>query len=241
VLATNESYKRVAVERGRKRPDDVVVVRSGPELARFEPVPADPALKRGRPHLISYIGEMAPQDGLDHALRALAHLREDRDDWQAVFAGDGGALDSLQQLVVELGLSDHVEFAGWLQDRELRSLLCSSDVCLVPDPKTRLSDASTLVKIAEYMAMSRPIVAYDLTESRVTAGEAALYAHPNDPTDFARAISVLLDDPVRRAQMGRVGRERVVAGLSWEHGQQALLAAYSTALSRREASGRSSS
>jgi glycosyltransferase involved in cell wall biosynthesis len=230
VLAANESHKRVAVSRGGKRPDEVFVVRNGPVLANFHPVPADPGLKRGRPHLISYAGVMAPQDGVDHALYALAHLREKRDDWHAVLAGDGDAVDELRSLARELGLEDRVEFSGWLDQKEIRRLLCTSDVCLVPDPKTALTDASTLIKIAEYMTMSRAIVAYDLTESRVTAGEAALYAKPNDPGDMARAISELLDNPEQRARMGEVGRARVLNGLSWEHSEQALIAAYRAAL-----------
>ena len=237
VIATNESYRLVALRRGHKRPQDVYVVRSGPLLEQFTPVPADPTLKRGRAHLISFIGEMAPQDGLDHAIRALAHLRELREDWRAVLAGDGPALESLRRLSDELGLGDHVEFAGWLDDDELRTLLCSSDVCLAPDPKTPLSDASTLVKIAEYMAMSRPIVAYDLTETRVTADGAAVYAGDNDPHAFARAIAELLDDPERRERLGRIGRERVEQGLSWEHSRVALLAAYEAMLERPHARG----
>ena len=232
VLATNESYRAVALRRGHKHPDDVFVVRSGPELARFRPVPADASLKRGRAHLISYIGEMAPQDGIDHAILALGHLREIRDDWHAVLAGDGPAQAGLRELISQLGLDDWIELPGWLEDGDLRTLLCSSDVCLVPDPKTPLSDASTLVKTAEYMAMSRPIVAYDLTETRVTAGEAALYAGPDQPQVFAEAVAALLDDPRRREEMGRLGRERVEQGLSWEHSRVQLLAAYRAALAR---------
>jgi glycosyltransferase involved in cell wall biosynthesis len=237
VLATNESYKRIAVERGGMRPEAVFVVRSGPQLARFGPVGADPALKRGRQWLISFIGEMAPQDGVDHALRALADLLRRRDDWHAIFAGDGGSQGDLIALSRSLGLDDHVEFTGWLEDPELKRVLSSSDICLAPDPKTPLSDASTLVKIAEYMAMSRPVVCYDLAESRVTAGDAASYARPNDPKALADAIDQLLDDPRRRALMGRVGRERVEQVLSWDRASAALLGAYQVALARPNAAG----
>ncbi len=238
VIATNESYKRVALERGGIRPEHIFVVRKGPDLARFQPVPADPELKRGQRALISWIGEIASQDGVDHAIRALAHLRERRDDWHAIIAGDGSALGDLRRLTTELGLDDRVEFTGWLEEPELRRLLCSSDVCLAPDPKTPLSDASTLLKIAEYMAMSRPIVSYDLTESRVTAGEAAIYARPNDPEAFGRAIDELLDDPARRALMGRIGRERVERWFSWEQSKNELLAAYEVALNGDPGGGR---
>jgi len=238
-LATNESYRLIALERGRKRPEDVFVVRSDPELTRFQPLPGDPALKRGRRYLLSFVGQIEPQDGLDHAVRALAHLAERRDDWHAGFAGEGSALDDVRRLTAQLGLDDEVECVGWLQDAELQRLLCSSDICLVPDPKTPLSDASTLVKIAEYMAMSRPIVAYDLKESRVSAGAAALYARPNDPADFARAIGELLDDPDQRAAMGRLGRERVEQLFSWKHSKVELLAAYEAVLTRPRSSSAS--
>ncbi|MFZ0042497.1 MAG: glycosyltransferase family 4 protein [Solirubrobacteraceae bacterium] len=230
VLSTNESYKRVAIKRGGKRPESVYVVRGGPDLARFTPVSPDPKLKRGRGALISFVGEIAPQDGVDQAIRALARLRERDDDWHATFAGDGPALEDARTLAGELGLEDHVEFAGWLGSADLRRLLSSSDVCVVPDPLTPLSDASTLIKIAEYMAMSKPVVAYDLTESRVTAGEAALYARPDDPGAFADAILELLRDPQRRARMGSIGRRRVEESLAWEHARVSLLAAYDSLL-----------
>lgn len=226
VLATNDSYKRIAIQRGGKYADDVFIVRSAPVLSRFVPVPPDPALKRGRPYLLTFIGDIAPQDGLDHALRALAILRRRRDDWHAVFAGEGPALEDMRRLAGDLGLDGTVEFPGWLLDPELRLLLSTSDVCLVPDPKTELSDASTLVKIAEYLAMSCPVVAYDLTESRVTAGDAALYAEPNRPESFAHAIERLMDDQDRRQRMGALGRQRVERGLAWEHSARSLLAAY---------------
>jgi glycosyltransferase involved in cell wall biosynthesis len=225
-LATNASYRRIAIERGGKRPEDVFIVRSAPVLSEFRPMAPDPSLKRGRPHLLTFIGDIAPQDGVDHALRALAVLRRGRQDWHAVFAGEGEALEETRRLAGELGVDGSVEFPGWLLDRELRRLLSTADICLVPDPKTPLSDASTLVKIAEYLCMSRPVVAYDLVESRVTAGDAAIYAKPNDPESFAGAIDRLLDDPERRRRMGAIGRERVEQGLAWEHSARELLAAY---------------
>ena len=233
VLATNESYRRAAMQRGGVRSDRVFVVRKGPNLAHFQPVPPDLTLRRGQRALIGFIGEIASQDGVDHAIRALAHLRERRDDWHAIIAGDGGALAELRQLTTDLGLDDCVEFAGWVQDLELRRLVCSCDICLVPDPKTPLSDASSMLKVAEYMALARPIIAYDLTESRVTAGEAATYVTPNDPRAFALAIDELLDDPERRALMGRIGRERVLRMFSWEQSSMELLKAYELALDGR--------
>jgi glycosyltransferase involved in cell wall biosynthesis len=230
VLATNESYRQIARTRGHKQPDEVFVVRNGPDLRRFRPLAADPTLKHGNPLLIGYVGMMAAQDGVDHALRALALLAERRKDWHAIFAGDGEARPQLSRLVCELGLQDRVEFVGWLGDEQIARLLCSCDVCLAPEPRSPLNDVSTMIKIAEYMAMSRPVVAYGLRESRFAAGEAAVYAEPNDVSSFAACIEELLADPARRAAMGRIGRERVERELSWEHSEHNLAAAYKSVL-----------
>jgi glycosyltransferase involved in cell wall biosynthesis len=236
-LATNESVRRVAVVRGAMPAEDVFVVRNGPPLNRFTPVAADRKLARGRPHLLVYVGMMGPQDGVDHALHALAHLRREREDWHALFLGRGEMLPALQELAGSLGLSDHVEFAGFVPSDEVRRAICSADVCLAPDPCNRYTDQSTLVKIAEYMALGRPTVSYDLLESRRTAGDAALFAGNNDPSEFAGHISRLLDDPELRAAMGARGRARVERELAWEHSEPVLLAAYGRATASRSNNG----
>jgi glycosyltransferase involved in cell wall biosynthesis len=231
VLSVNESYREVALTRGRRRPEDVVVVRTGPDLSRFVPSEPDPSLKRGRGHLLSYVGVMGPQDGVDHALRALTALRARRDDWHAIFMGSGEVLDDMRRLADQLGLADVVEFTGWVEPDTICRVLSTSDVCLAPDPKSPLNDVSSMVKISEYMAMSRPIVSYDLMESRRAAGEAAVYAADED--EFARLVGELLDDPARRASMGARGRERAERLLAWEHQERALLAAYRRVLGSR--------
>lgn len=229
VISTNESYRRIAIERGHKRPRQVWVVRNGPDLSRLRPAAPAPSLKRGRPLLIGYVGVMAPQDGVDHALRALALLAQ-RQDWHAVFAGDGAARESLAALAAQLGLSERVDFCGWLGDEQISRLLSTCEICLAPEPTSPLNELSTMVKIAEYMAAGRPVVAYPLHESRVTAGDAAIYADRHDVASFADAIAQLLDDPARRARMGRIGCQRVQDGLSWERSQHALLATYASVL-----------
>ena len=233
VLATNESYRRVALGRGRKRPEDVFVVRSAPDLERFRPVPGDPSLRRSKRHLIAYLGVMGPQDGVDHALRALAKLRVRRDDWHAVFIGGGDVLNEMQALAASLGLSGSVEFTGRIPDEDVIVRLSSADVCLAPDPKNPLNDVSTMNKIIEYMALARPVVSYDLKEARVSAGDAALYAAANDIGAFAACIEQLLDSPKRGAEMGRLGRRRVEEKLSWKRSEEQLLAAYERALELR--------
>jgi glycosyltransferase involved in cell wall biosynthesis len=237
VLSVNESYRRVAIERGRRHPDDVAVVRTGPDLTRFTPTPPDATLKRGRAHLLSYVGVMGPQDGVDHALRALAALRERRQDWHAIFMGSGDVLEDMRALASELGLADVVEFTGWVEHDTIRRVLSTSDVCLAPDPKSPLNDVSSMVKISEYMAMSKPIVSYDLMESRASAGDCAVYAAADDVEAFAGLVDELLDDPARREAMGAAGRARAEQLLAWEHQERALLGAYGRALAMGPVSG----
>lgn len=240
VLATNESYRQVAMDRGRKQAEDVFVVRSAPDLERFRPVAPVPELRRSKRHLIAYLGVMGPQDGVDHALNALAVLRDRRDDWHAVFIGAGDVLEDMKALASSLELDGRVEFTGRVPDADVIALISTADVCLAPDPKNPLNDVSTMNKIVEYMALGRPVVSYDLKEARVSAGEAALYAEPNDIRAFAACIESLLDAPERRERMGASGRRRVEQELSWSHSEEQLLAAYERALelARRRRSGR---
>jgi glycosyltransferase involved in cell wall biosynthesis len=214
----------------------VFVVRNAPDVAALEPSRAAPDLRRGRRYLLVYVGMMGPQDGVEIAVRALGHLAARRRDWHAIFVGAGEMLADVRRLATELGIDDCVEFTGFIDDQErIRRVLATADVCLAPEPKNAYTDISTMIKIGEYMAMARPTVSFDLTESRVTAGEAALYATPNDVASFARAIEELLGNPERRAAMGAIGRSRIERGLSWDHSKRALLAAYERALASNNA------
>lgn len=232
VICTNDSYRRVAVERGRQDPADVFVVRNGPDLTRFLPVAPDPALRRGRRHLLAYLGIMGPQDGIDHAIRALAHLHDRRQDWHAVFVGSGDVVDEMRALATGLGIGDVVEFAGWRGDDDIRRILSTADVCLAPDPPSPLNDVSTMMKIPEYLAMGRSVVSYDLRESRVSAGSAALYAQAGDPASFGRCVGELLADPARRAEMGAEGLRRARERLAWQFSAPVLCAAYDRAVAK---------
>lgn len=227
VLATNESYRSVATGRGRVAPEKAFVVRSAPVVERFRQVAAEPELAKGKRHLLAYLGVMGPQDGVDHAVRALHALGERRDDWHAVFIGAGDALPDVQALATSLGLGeDRVTFTGRVPDADVLRYLSSAAVGLAPDPYNPLNDVSTMNKIMEYMAMGLPLVSFDLTEARVSAGDAAVYATPNDESEFAGLVSDLLDDPDRRAEMGRIGQERVSGALSWTESEKRLLEAY---------------
>jgi glycosyltransferase involved in cell wall biosynthesis len=211
-------------------PEDVFVVRSAPDLKRFRSAAADPSLRQNKAHLLAYLGVMGPQDGVDHALRALALLGRTRSDWRAIFIGAGDVLGEMQELAGRLGLNGAVEFTGRIPDEDVIRILSTADVCLAPDPKNPLNDVSTMNKIVEYMALARPIVSYDLTEARVSAGDAALYAVANDIEDFARCVDALLESPDLRERMGRAGRQRVETDLSWSRSEERLFAAYERAL-----------
>jgi glycosyltransferase involved in cell wall biosynthesis len=233
VISTNESFRRIAIERGGVDPDSVFVVRNGPDLERFTPVEPDPELRRGKEHLIAYLGVMGPQDGIDRAIDALAELRRLRgDDWHAAFIGDGEVVEAMRARATNRGIGDAVEFVGWRRDDDIRRWLSTADVCLAPDPPGPLNDASTMVKVPEYMAIGRPIASFDLSETRVSAGDAAAYAASAEPAALAHCVDELLDDPERARAMGEAGRRRV-ADLSWEQSSQTLLEAYERAVPER--------
>lgn len=228
VISTNDSYRRIAIERGRKRPEDVFVVRSGPDLSRIRPVPENPAWRDGRRFLVGYLGVMGDQEGIDLALESVRILvqAQGRTDFRFVLVGGGPALAELKALCHRMGLDDHVHFTGRVPDDQLLEILSTADVCINPDRVTPMNDLSTMNKILEYMALGKPIVQFEVTEGRVSAGDASLYAAPNDPADFAAKIVELLDDPERRARMGAIGMERVRHDLHWGASIEPLLAAY---------------
>ncbi len=227
-IATNESYKKIAVERGGMDPNRVFVVRSGPSLDRLMIVPPDSLLKKGRRYLVGYVGVMGQQEGIDHLLRMVRYIVLDkyRTDVQFILVGGGTALGNMQNYAVELGISEYVTFTCRVPDRDLLTALCTSDVCVNPDVANEMNDKSTMNKIMEYMALGKPIVQYDLTEGRFSAQEASLYARPNDEIDFAEKILLLLDDSALRKKIGEFGRRRVVEELQWEHEKPRLLQVY---------------
>ena len=231
VIATNESYRQVALERGHKKPEQVFVVRNGPPLA-YLAVQPDAALQQRAKHLIGYIGTMGPQDGVDCWLRSVQHMvfSLGRTDFLAVVIGSGDAAPALHALARELNIEKYVWFTGRISDIDARRYLSTVAVCVQPDPLNPLNDKSTMNKVTEYMALGKPVVAFDLVETRVSAGEAGVFATPNDELEFARKVCELLDDPQQALRMGAVGRKRVVNHLSWEHSVPHLLRAYADGL-----------
>jgi glycosyltransferase involved in cell wall biosynthesis len=227
-IATNHSYRRIAIERGGMHPGKVFVVRSGPSLERLRILPPVEALKKGRRYLVGYVGVMGRQEGLDYLLHAARHIvfRMKRTDVHFGLVGGGTSLEEIKALARELGVQDYVTFTGRVPDGELLAMLNTADVCVNPDIATEMNDISTMNKIMEYMALGKPIVQFDLTEGRFSAQAASLYARRNDPADLAAKIVELLDDPQRRQAMGSLGRRRVLDELEWRHEAPKLLAAY---------------
>ena len=227
-IATNESYKKIAITRGGMQEDKVYVVRSGPDLERLKVLPADDTLKKGRQFFVGYVGVMGKQEGIDYLLNAITHIVHNlkRTDVQFGLVGGGTSLADMEQLSHELKVSDYVTFFGRVPDSELLRVLNTADICVNPDVANEMNDKSTMNKIMEYMSLGKPIVQFDLTEGRFSAGKASLYAAKNDAVDFANKIIELLDDPKIRKEMGGFGRARVQNELEWTHEEPKLLAAY---------------
>lgn len=227
-FVTNESYRRIAIERGGMSPDKVHVLRSGPRLERLVIRPPKPEIKRGKRYMVGYLGVIGQQEGIQYMLQAARHIRDNmgRDDIFWGIVGGGPHLDELRRLCTSMGLDDIVEFTGRVDDNKMLDYLNTADICVNSDEYNEMNDKSTMNKVLEYMALGKPIVQFDLTEGRYSAQDASLYARPNDAADMAEKIVTLLDDPDRRAEMSRTGRDRIVNQLSWDHTSRALLDAY---------------
>ena len=227
-IATNESYRRIAIGRGGMDPEKVFVVRSGPSLERLRKMAPDESLKRGRRYLVGYVGVMGRQEGIDLLLCAARSIvaMHGRHDIHFGLVGGGTSLDEMKALAAKLRIEDYVTFTGRVPDADLLAMLNTADVCVNPDIANEMNDKSTMNKIMEYMALGKPIVQFDLAEGRFSAQEASLYARRNDPDDLAAKIIELVDDPARREWMGAYGRRRVENELEWRYEVPKLLAAY---------------
>ncbi len=227
-IATNESYKRIAIERGGMNPARVFVVRSGPDLRRLKILPPNLSLRKGRRYLVGYVGVMGKQEGIDYLLRAVRYIIHNlgRRDIHFGLVGGGTELDEMKRYAQELDVSDYVTFTGRVPDQAMLEMLNTADVCVNPDIANDMNDKSTMNKIMEYMALAKPIVQFDLTEGRFSAQDAALYAKKNDDVDMAEKIVQLLDDSELRERMGKFGRLRVENELEWKYEAPKLLKAY---------------
>jgi glycosyltransferase involved in cell wall biosynthesis len=227
-IATNESYKQVHISRGGKKPESIFIVRNGPDKLRMTQAEPSPRLRGKDKYILAYVGCLNPQDGLDYLIRSLHKLRYtlNRNDFYCVIMGTGDSLEDLRTLSADLKLTEHVELPGYVSEEDLRANLAAADICVDPDPSSPLNDVSTWIKIMEYMAYAKPIVTFDLRETRFSAQSAAIYVPPNDELAFAQAISKLMDSPVMRRELGEFGRRRVENDLQWSVVSRKLLDAY---------------
>lgn len=227
-FVTNESYKRIAIERGGMDPAKVYVLRSGPRLERLRIQEPKPELKKGRKYMVGYLGVIGKQEGIPYLLEAARYIRNElhRDDICYGIVGGGTSLEELKTLSVSMGIDDIVTFTGRAPDDIMLDYLNTADICVNPDEYNPMNDKSTMNKVLEYMALGKPIVQFDLIEGKYSAKEASVYANPNDAVDMAKKIVELLDNPQKRQEMSVYGRKRIVEELSWEHTSKALLAGY---------------
>jgi glycosyltransferase involved in cell wall biosynthesis len=233
-IATNDTFKQIAVDRGGMDPDRVFVVRSIPDVSRFKRIEPDIGLKNGRQHLVGYVGIMGAQDGVDLLVRAMAELVNvrGRNDLQCAIIGSGTELPNLEKLTRELGLEEHVTFTGFRSGQPLMASLSAFDVGVIPDPKNTYNDKISMNKVFEYMSLGIPFVQFDLIEGRKIAAEASLYAADNCPIDLADRIADLADNPVMRTELAALGQVRAKSLLRWETERGRLLGAYRLALSK---------
>ncbi len=229
-IATNESYKQIQIERANKNPADIFVVRNGPNQMRMTPAAPSAHLKGMNKSILCYVGSLNPQDGVDYLLRSLRHLLHGlkRSDFYCVIMGSGDSLQDLRDLAGNLQLNGCVELTGFISDEDLQANLAAADICVDPDPSSPLNDVSTWIKVMEYMASAKPIVSFDLKETRFSARDAAIYVEPNNEAEFAEAIAQLMDRPELQNKMGTYGRRRVEEELQWEKVGKNLLSAYET-------------
>lgn len=229
-LATNDSYKEIAIFRGKMPASRVTVVRSGPRLDRLKLTEGNAKYKKGRQYLVGYVGVIGEQEGLDLLLESVKSITTQRQDVQFAIVGGGTDLEKVKELCRQMQLSDYVDFYGRVDDATMIDVLNTADVCVNPDRPTEMNNLSTMNKIMEYMALKKPIVQYDLKEGKVSAQKASLYARNTSTEDFAEKIMWLLDRPEERARMGNYGYERVVSTLSWDYESRKLIDFYKRVL-----------
>ncbi|MEZ5856524.1 MAG: glycosyltransferase family 4 protein [Hyphomicrobiaceae bacterium] len=240
-IATNETFKDIAIARGGMDPERVFIVRSIPDVSRFKRTAPRVDLKNGRRHVVGYVGIMGAQDGVDLLIDAMHDLvnTRGRRDLQCVIVGSGTALEDLKAQATRLGLDDYVTFTGFMSGEPLLGALSTFDIGVIPDPKNTYNDKISMNKVFEYMTLGIPFVGFDLVEGAKISADAALYAGNNDAGELAQQMARLIDDEALRCELAKRGQDRAKGLLRWENERAQLLAAYETALGAK-AGGRAS-
>lgn len=232
VVSTNESYAQMAITRGAVDPSRVTVVRTGPDTSVLTPSNPNPELKRGRKYLVHFHGVMGPQDGVDLVVGAAHDVlrRHGRKDVYFSVLGAGDCWAELKAKVTELGLEDDIYMPGRVSDEELFAHLSTADIGLSSDPPNPLNDLSTMNKTMEYMAFGVPVVAFDLKETKVSAGSSAVFVPVANAGEYADAIVRLLDDDVARKTMSEAGIARARTELDWKYQREGYVKAINSAV-----------
>lgn len=228
IISTNESYKKIAQERGEKKESDVIVVRNGPDLSNYMFLPPNENLKEGFDYLVAYLGVIATQEGIDNLLRSVHHIvyKKNIKNIKFIIIGTGTNWQDMVNLSNQIGLDNYVQFTGFIPYKELYEILATADLCVNPEFRDEFTDKSTMIKIMDYMVFGKPIIQYETTEGKVTAGDAAKYIKNNNEVDFAEAIIELLNDPERRMEMGKIAKKRIKEKLNWDLQKKNLIRAY---------------
>ena len=230
IIVVNEPYRQLVLTRDGIPESRVSIIRQGPDLSSFVPGQTDPDLRARAKIILTYLGQISSQDGVEHLIRALHHLDHDfgYTDWLCVIIGRSDTPGMLEELADKLGVSDRIDWTGYLPNEKWIPILQTADIGVEPSPVNPLNTVSTMNKLMDYMAAGEPSVAYDLAEHHVSAGDSALYAIPDDEIDLARQMHRLIKDPELRASMGQVGRRRIEQWLGWAYQKEKLLAVYAS-------------
>ncbi|RJP92365.1 MAG: glycosyltransferase WbuB [Desulfobacteraceae bacterium] len=228
IISTNESYKEIAQKRGNKKTNEIFVVRNGPDLSQYTFPPPNKKLKEGFDYLVAYLGVIATQEGIDNLLRSVHHIVYQRDIKNIIFVivGTGTNWQEMVNLSKEMGLEEYVHFTGFIPYKDLYEILATADLCVNPEFRDEFTDKSTMIKIMDYMVFGKPIIQYETTEGKITAGDAAKYIPNNNEIDFAEAIVELLNDPESRSHMGKIAKKRINEKLNWDLQKKNLERAY---------------
>jgi glycosyltransferase involved in cell wall biosynthesis len=228
IISTNMSYRNIAIRRHHVDPKKVFVVRNDPK--KDECIYEEEIIKKEKSKIILlFLGSINPQDGVDKLLKALYYLVNDLKETNFIcqILGGGDSLPLMIQMAKDLKLDNFIEFKGWVTEKkEIKKYLHSSDICIEPAPDNELNRHSTFIKVMEYMAAGKPIVAYDLKETKISTNNSALLVRPGKVKEFAKAIKKLIDEPQLRLELGNTGKNRIQNQLNWENTSLNLKRAY---------------
>ncbi len=218
VISTNESYKKIALERGKKDKESVFVVRNGPNLTQVNFMSPNGKWKKGFDYLVGYVGGIGKQERIENLLEAARYIVYEKGlkNVKFIIVGTGPQWEKLVKLAESMKLDGYVQFTGFVPYKDFYEILATSDVCVNPEHRNEFTDRSTMLKIMDYMTFGKPIVMFETTEGKVTAGDAALYLKENNNVQFAETILDLLHDKDKRKKMGDIAWRRVDEKLKWD-------------------------